>query len=92
MRAVTRSSVAVVTQEQSLFPRLASSAFRRKLVRGLKRFVGYREGASCAKVVATFGERVEDIFYITDAQDRPVEDPLKLECLRYSITTALAQP
>ncbi|MDQ3775278.1 MAG: hypothetical protein M3461_13475 [Pseudomonadota bacterium] len=27
-------------------PRLASSAFRRKLVRGLKRFVGYREGAS----------------------------------------------
>ena len=33
--------------------------------------------------VATFGERVEDIFYITDSHDRPVEDPLKLECLRY---------
>jgi [protein-PII] uridylyltransferase len=41
--------------------------------------------------VATFGERVEDIFYITDSHDRPVEDPVKIECLRYSITTALAQ-
>ncbi len=41
--------------------------------------------------VATFGERVEDIFYITDAQDRPVDDPVKLDCLRRSITEALAQ-
>ena len=53
------------------------------------RFCGVR--LQSAKV-ATFGERVEDIFYITDAHDRPLEDPLKLECLRYSITTALAQP
>jgi hypothetical protein len=37
-------------------------------------------------------ERVDDIFYVTDAHDRPVEDPVKLDCLRYSITTALAQP
>ena len=50
------------------------------------RFCGVR--LQSAKV-ATFGERVEDIFYITDAHDRPVENPLKLECLRYSITTAL---
>ncbi len=41
--------------------------------------------------VATFGERVEDIFYITDAHDRPIGDPVKLECLRRSITDALAQ-
>ena len=50
------------------------------------RFCGVR--LQSAKV-ATFGERVEDIFYITDPHERPVEDPLKLECLRYSITTAL---
>ena len=32
-------------------------------------------GSQSAKV-ATFGERVEDIFDITDAQDRTVEDPV----------------
>ncbi|MGH8583101.1 MAG: [protein-PII] uridylyltransferase [Gammaproteobacteria bacterium] len=41
--------------------------------------------------IATFGERVEDIFYITDLENRPLVDPLKLECLRSSITSALAQ-
>ncbi len=45
-RPGTAHGVAVVTQEQSLFRRLASSALRRKLVRGLKRLVGYRGGAS----------------------------------------------
>jgi hypothetical protein len=48
-------------------------------------------GSRDAKV-ATFGERVEDIFYITDSNDQPVQDLVKLECLRYSITIALAQP
>ncbi|MGI8425869.1 MAG: hypothetical protein ACR2M4_04580 [Actinomycetota bacterium] len=43
------------------------------------RFCGVR--LQSAKV-ATFGKRVEDIFYITDAHERPVEEPLKLECLR----------
>jgi [protein-PII] uridylyltransferase len=40
--------------------------------------------------IATFGERVEDIFFLTGADNRPLEDPLKFECLRNSITTALA--
>jgi [protein-PII] uridylyltransferase len=53
------------------------------------RFCGIR--LQSAKV-ATFGERVEDIFYITDSNDQPVQDLVKLECLRYSITIALAQP
>ena len=39
--------------------------------------------------IATFGERVEDIFYITDTENRPIRDPLKFECLRNSITAAL---
>lgn len=40
--------------------------------------------------VATFGERVEDIFYITDQENRPIEDPVRFECLRNTITEALA--
>ncbi|MGH8628373.1 MAG: hypothetical protein ACREYC_24940 [Gammaproteobacteria bacterium] len=38
------------------------------------------------------GERVEDIFYITDAHDRPVEDPVKLSACGVPSTTALARP
>jgi [protein-PII] uridylyltransferase len=40
--------------------------------------------------IATFGERVEDIFYITGMDSRHLKDPLKLECLRTTITEALA--
>jgi [protein-PII] uridylyltransferase len=41
--------------------------------------------------IATFGERVEDIFYITDGDNRPIADPLKFQCLRDSVTAALAE-
>lgn len=40
--------------------------------------------------IATFGERVEDIFFLTDMDNRPISDPVKFECLRRSITEALA--
>ena len=39
--------------------------------------------------VATFGERVEDIFYLTDLENHPIKDPIKLECLENTILTAL---
>ncbi len=39
--------------------------------------------------IATFGERVEDIFYVTDLDHRPVSDPQKIECLRNTIVDAL---
>jgi [protein-PII] uridylyltransferase len=40
--------------------------------------------------VATFGERVEDAFYITTPDKRPIIDTDKLESLKQSIITALA--
>jgi [protein-PII] uridylyltransferase len=40
--------------------------------------------------VATFGERAEDIFYITDKHDRPIHDPSQLKCLEQSITQYLS--
>ena len=39
--------------------------------------------------VATFGERVEDIFYLTDLENNPIDNPVKLECLEHTILTAL---
>jgi [protein-PII] uridylyltransferase len=39
--------------------------------------------------IATYGERVEDIFFVTDRDNRVIEDELKLECLRRSITDSL---
>jgi len=42
--------------------------------------------------VATFGERVEDVFFITDRDGNPVTDPQQLECLRSSILEALRIP
>ena len=39
--------------------------------------------------VATFGERAEDIFYITDKQEQPVHDTAQLECLAQTITQYL---
>jgi [protein-PII] uridylyltransferase len=41
--------------------------------------------------IATFGERVEDLFFLTDMENRPIRDDVKFECLRRSITEALAQ-
>ncbi|MFK8068148.1 MAG: [protein-PII] uridylyltransferase [Gammaproteobacteria bacterium] len=39
--------------------------------------------------VATYGERVEDIFYLTDLKNQPIKDPLKLECLENTLMSAL---
>jgi [protein-PII] uridylyltransferase len=39
--------------------------------------------------IATYGERVEDIFYITDKQNNIITEPLKFECLQSTITDAL---
>jgi len=39
--------------------------------------------------IATYGERVEDIFFITDEKSQIVTDELKLECLQNSITDSL---
>ncbi len=39
--------------------------------------------------VATFGERVEDIFYISDNKNQVITDPAKLDCLRESIVESL---
>ncbi|MDH3948290.1 MAG: [protein-PII] uridylyltransferase, partial [Gammaproteobacteria bacterium] len=39
--------------------------------------------------IATFGERAEDIFYITDKQGKPIHDPSQLNCLEQSITKYL---
>ncbi|MCC6715999.1 MAG: [protein-PII] uridylyltransferase [Gammaproteobacteria bacterium] len=41
--------------------------------------------------IATFGERVEDLFFLTDMEGKPIRDEVKVECLRRSITEALAQ-
>jgi len=35
--------------------------------------------------IATFGERVEDVFYVTDEDDRPITDKERLEFLRSTI-------
>lgn len=39
--------------------------------------------------IATYGARVEDIFFITDKHDHLIEDPIKFECLRNSIADTL---
>lgn len=39
--------------------------------------------------VATFGERVEDIFFLTGPDDGPIDDPIRFECLRKTILEAL---
>jgi [protein-PII] uridylyltransferase len=41
--------------------------------------------------VATFGERVEDMFFITDLDNRPIEHPLKFECLQKTVLETLGQ-
>jgi len=39
--------------------------------------------------IATYGARVEDIFFITDRKNKIITDPIKYECLRNSIITSL---
>jgi [protein-PII] uridylyltransferase len=40
--------------------------------------------------IATYGERVEDIFFITDRDNRPLADEQRMSCLRSAITENLA--
>ena len=39
--------------------------------------------------IATFGERVEDIFYLQNYENNEISDPLKFECLKKSIIETL---
>jgi [protein-PII] uridylyltransferase len=39
--------------------------------------------------IATYGERVEDIFFVTDENNQIITDEIKLECLQKSITESL---
>ena len=41
--------------------------------------------------IATFGERVEDIFYLQSYENKIISDPLKFECLEKSIIETLSQ-
>ena len=40
--------------------------------------------------IATFGERVEDIFYLQNYENKVFSVPLKFVCLEYSIMEALS--
>lgn len=40
--------------------------------------------------IATYGSRVEDIFFITDKEDQPITDPIKIESLTNFIIDILA--
>ena len=39
--------------------------------------------------IATYGARVEDIFFITDEENNMITDEIKYECLRNSIIDSL---
>ena len=41
--------------------------------------------------IATLGERIEDIFFITDRNNQMITDEIKYECLRNSIKDALTK-
>lgn len=41
--------------------------------------------------IATLGERIEDIFFITDRNNRMITDEIKYECLRNSIKESLTE-
>ena len=41
--------------------------------------------------IATYGARVEDVFFITDRNNRLIRDPIKFECLENSIKSSLEQ-
>lgn len=43
----------------------------------------------CGAKIATFGEKVEDIFYITDKDNQPIQHEIKFDCIRDSINDAL---
>ena len=40
--------------------------------------------------IATYGERVEDIFYLTNDDNKAIDNPIKFECLENSIREMLS--
>lgn len=40
--------------------------------------------------IATYGERVVDIFYLQNDENNAIDDPLKFECLKSSIIDGLS--
>jgi len=42
-----------------------------------------------AAMVSTFGERAEDVFFLSNADNEAITDPAMLDCLRREITTRL---
>ena len=42
--------------------------------------------------IATFGEKVEDFFFVSDRDDKAIEDPAQLEALRQSLQKHLESP
>jgi [protein-PII] uridylyltransferase len=40
--------------------------------------------------IATLGERVEDLFFIADAEDRPITDPQRMEKLQKALVQELS--
>lgn len=57
----------------------------------------YRVGAALSQCgvrvqgarIATYGERVEDVFFVTDRQRHKLTDPLQIECLQQTIARTL---
>ena len=41
--------------------------------------------------IATLGSRAEDVYYITDLEDRPLRDPAQIDCLKKAIHKYLDQ-
>jgi [protein-PII] uridylyltransferase len=39
--------------------------------------------------IATLGERVEDLFFIADANDKPITDPAQVERLQHALSKEL---
>jgi len=51
-------------------------------------FIEQRVAVSNARI-ATLGARVEDLFYISELDGQPIEDPERLEAIRQTITEHL---
>jgi [protein-PII] uridylyltransferase len=60
---------------------------------GLLSIIGMALGFCGARLqnakIATYGARVEDIFFITDKENKIIHDPIKQECLKNTIMDAL---
>jgi [protein-PII] uridylyltransferase len=63
---------------------------------GLLAHVGYAFGQCGVRLknakIATIGERAEDVFFITDADNNPLTDPARREELRHALQDVLNEP